>query len=953
MINGRTGVIAAIFIVACVGIYFGWKDSWASAYLASDNIPPPPRSPIAEDLFEDRKSAIGTEEDPAARQRYFFEMLKNPETGSIPPGIRAKEIEYANTLPQQGGPYTHAFRTQLTNWESLGPFNIGGRTRAVAIDVSNEKIFMAGGVSGGMWRSENEGIKWELVTTPENLHSVTCVAQDTRNGKTGTWYYGTGEIQGNSARAPFAPYRGDGIFKSEDGGLTWDLLPSTNTGEVEKFNSQFQYVWNIATNPFNTAQDEVLAAIIGAIVRSTDGGATWDYVLGNEFANGPGLDLNEERAARFSDVRITTDGTYYAALSSDALDRSDPNAGIYRSVDGVNWTEITPFRWPSEFSRVVIAPAPSNPDIVYFVGNAEEEDQLWRYTFRFGNGSGLGGNWEDLTQNIPDFGGDLGDFDTQNSYNMMLKVHPTNEDIVYLGGTNLFRTMDGFRSDAATDWIGGYDTANNFNIYANHYVDQHDIVFFPSNPNRMLSANDGGVFLNANNIDEKISWVPLNNGFVTSQYYTVGFDDQTSDGIIIGGLQDNGTQIANDPFANTQWTRFLGGDGAFSTVTRGQKYVYASFQESQIYRFTVNDKLEKTSFARVDPVGGGEKEDQGYLFVNPFVLDPNNQNIMYLAGGDIIWVNDNLTQIPGGSQQKTSVNWQNIPSSRISQGQVSALAASTFPAHILYYGTSTGKLLRISKANQDEPTVQDITPGNFPQNGYINCIAINKNNAEEIMVVFANYGVPSLFYSDNGGASYQDVSGNLEENPDGSGNGPSVRWAEIVPVSQGNRSYFVATSTGVYSTSELQGPQTVWVNEAPETIGNVVSVMVKHRSEDGALLAATHGRGLFKAQIADVAQPDLAQNPEAFEIDAPYPNPFDQNTKITFDLPEDGIVRVKILSLTGQEITTLMWGHMYAGTNQVTWDGTNPTGLSVPGGIYLCQIEYKNTITAKKLYYRN
>src|SRR5690606_24770594 len=108
------------------------------------------------------------------------------------------------------------------------PHNIGGRTRAFGVDINNEDVLIAGGISGGIWRSANGGQSWVKVTKPEQHNAVSCLVQDTRPGKTNIWYTGSGEAVGNSASATFsAYYLGNGMLKSIDGGLTWDTLSST------------------------------------------------------------------------------------------------------------------------------------------------------------------------------------------------------------------------------------------------------------------------------------------------------------------------------------------------------------------------------------------------------------------------------------------------------------------------------------------------------------------------------------------------------------------------------------------------------------------------------------------------------------------------------------------------------------------------------------------------------
>jgi hypothetical protein len=136
-------------------------------------------------------------------------MLRDPATNEIPRGIRQREMEFARTLPTKEA-QSSLNKGQAASWISRGPWNVGGRTRALGIDVSNVNVILAGGVSGGMWRSADGGATWSKRTAPGSLHSVTCLAQDRRTGQTATWYYGTGELLGNSASGGGAGYRGDG-----------------------------------------------------------------------------------------------------------------------------------------------------------------------------------------------------------------------------------------------------------------------------------------------------------------------------------------------------------------------------------------------------------------------------------------------------------------------------------------------------------------------------------------------------------------------------------------------------------------------------------------------------------------------------------------------------------------------------------------------------------------------
>jgi hypothetical protein len=823
-------------------IFFGLLgvSFWLAGHFSSLSKPPVGRHEMPD--FE--KAAIGTADDPQARDRYEWMRLHDPATGEIPAKIREDELAFAAKLPTQEAlagalaKSSGSAAIQATTWSARGPRNVGGRTRALAIDVANANLLLAGGVSGGIWRSTNGGASWTKTTAPSDLHSVTCVAQDTRNAKTNIWYYGTGEWRGNSASGGGGFYLGDGIFKSTNGGLSWALLPSTATNTPQTFDQMFDFVWNVAADPSNAASDEVYAATYGGINRSLDGGASWTPVLGSA-ANG----------ADYTDVAITNSGAVYATLSSDGA----TTKGIRRSADGVTWANITPAGWPAAYRRIVIGIAPSNPNVVYFLaetpGSGLNGHSLWKYTYVSGDGTGAGGTWVNRSANLPAFGAPAGNFDSQGSYDLVVKVKPDNSEVVFIGGTNLYRSTDGFATTANTKWIGGYNSSNTgFSLYPNHHPDQHAIAFSPASATTMFSGHDGGVSKTTNNLAAAVVWAAMNSGYMTSQFYTVAIDHATSgNNIIIGGTQDNGTWFTNSTLATTPWLSLMGGDGAYSAIANGRTSYYGSFQNGVVYRLLVNDAGSYTQWTRVDPTRAAGAAS--YLFINPFILDPNNSNLMYLAGGDRIWRNSDLTGIALLSNGTTSTNWMELTNTAVAGAAVTALAVSKTPANRLYFGTNNGRVYRANSANAGNPALVDVWTGKgFPLNAYVSSIAVDPNNADRVLVVFSNYSVVSLFYTTNGGTSWTPVAGNLEQNPDGSGKGPSCRWAAILPTG-GATVYFAGTSTGLYSTTNLNGAATVWALEGASTIGNVVVDMIDTRLSDRLVVAATHGQGVFSANL--------------------------------------------------------------------------------------------------------
>ena len=274
-------------------------------------------------------------------------------------------------------------------WVARGPNNVGGRTRALAIDLdfdgsTNRKI-LAGGVSGGMYLSEDDGASWRLTTGLENLASVTTVAQDPTNRN--VWYYGTGELFGNSPSNGGASFLGQGIFKSVNGGESWTQLEATTTGSLTSFDNIFDRVWNLVVDPTN---GNVFAAVFGFIMRSTDGGDSWFVSLGPE----------EQPFGIATDVAVTSDGTLYATISRNG-NRSSL-FGVFQSTNGgESWTDISPPELSPDPYRQVIGVAPSDPNTVYVLvqSNPSGENAAGHQLFRYAASSD---SWTNLSANIPD-----------------------------------------------------------------------------------------------------------------------------------------------------------------------------------------------------------------------------------------------------------------------------------------------------------------------------------------------------------------------------------------------------------------------------------------------------------------------------------------------------------------------------------------------------------------------
>jgi len=874
------------------------------------------------------KQAYFASDNPAERVVWERIRLADPNTGEIPNNIRQKEIIFAKTLPKSTS-------FNKASWLHRGPYNVGGRTRALAMDMLDENILFAGGASGGMFRSTDGGQSWVMTTDPNQLHNVTCVSQDKRAGKENIWYFGSGELTGSSASGGEAYYGGNGIYKSVDGGLSWDSLSVTATN-TNGFDSNFDFIWNIETDPSNDSLDVVYAATYGTIYRSENGGATWVKELGGG-------------STYYNNIEVTSSGEVYATLSSDGLDK-----GIWHSVDGQNWTNITDSLFPPIYGRIAIGVNPSNENEVYFL--AAETDNHGQHTDVFFNGEAWtslwkydasDSSWINLSSNIPaNQATSFDNFNAQGGYDLLVKVHPTDPNTVYIGGTNLWRSSDGFTTPNNTMIIGGYfigsvEGDGNWGVYPNHHPDQHDLLFLPSDANVILSATDGGVFKSNDTFADTVEWTSLNNGYYTSQLYGVSISRNVNSDVMHGGFQDNGNFVTFDPSVQAIWNMPFNGDGCFGGIADNEEDFYLTIQRGVMYKMKLDNNGERLAFNRMDPVS---VDSNDYMFINPLVIDKNS-DILYMAAGNKLWRNNDIANVPyNNSHAKNDFGWEmfsdTIPNPTMI---ITTIETSVNPANVVYLGTKYKKIFRIDNAHVGDPAIVELPYPLTGSNSYVYDIAVNPDNADEVMIVYSNYSVYSLFHSMDGGQSWNKIAGNLEQNPSGSGNGPSCRTAKIIPL--GNSTlYLVGTSVGLFGTATLDDNNTVWEQVGATEIGAVVVEFLEYRENDGLLVVATHGNGIYQTNLTSIGDVLSADNITAdFNLKV-FPNPVVDRVSLAITLDKIADAKVIIYDELGRKV-----GQEH---NQKLYFGTNAIQLNIKdykAGIYFVSLTIDNKSITKQI----
>jgi hypothetical protein len=465
-------------------------------------------------------------------------------------------------------------------WTWVGPGNIGGRTRAVAIHPTSTNVIFIGSVAGGIWKSVNGGSSWNQI---DDFMANLAISQILfRPGDPNTLFASTGEGFFNSDAI-----RGAGIFKSIDGGSTWSQLASTA-------NSNFNFVNELAISPDGNM---LLAATSVGIFQSGDLGASWQLRLSQ---------------SNVLDIKFIP-GSNSQAVAAGRL------RNTFFSVDGgTTWQPATgiPAAPANSRHRVELGVSVSNPAVVYA---SVEEDVGTPSTF-----------WKSLDSGVTyaqaSAPGHLGD---QGWYDNAVWVDPLDVNHVIIGGVSMFRSTDG--GVTFTSHGGG------------GHADQHAIISDPgyngSTNRRVYIGNDGGIFKWEN--VTSTTTTNLNNNYGVTQFY--GADGHIASGRIFGGTQDNGTKISNPALGPQSWGSLQGGDGGFASADQVNNFFYGEFQWLQVHRSNnggtsalINGCSKAAPFKLDD---GCTSSSTTTNFIAPILLDPNTPDRLF-AGGASLWRSD-------------------------------------------------------------------------------------------------------------------------------------------------------------------------------------------------------------------------------------------------------------------------------------------------------------------------
>ena len=634
------------------------------------------------------------------------------------------------------------------------------------------------------------------------------------------------------------------------------------------------------------------------LYKTVDGGANWSEVTLPLTAN------NRKHCP--NDIEIGSDNKIWVSTINSAV-YGEGGGVIFSSTDGINFAQI--YNVPDS-DRTQIAISSTNANKLYVLAETSTGVIMQLTTSGFVPAF--------LVRNIIapndlDPGISAGDFTRgQAFYDLMLEVSPTNDDVIFAGGIDAFKSSDqGGAWDQLTHWYGG------FNRQYMH-ADQHAATFANNDTNTMLFSNDGGVFYSA---DGGVTISERNNGFVTGQFYTVGVGPTTafpSGDVFAGGLQDNGTQL----FENVSTTgpdstsEPYGGDGAYTFFD--QDGVDRYFIRNYVY----NSGINLYSFDGDNVTINSESASNG-AFINPCALD-SNLDILYTNYSST--ANGNAIRRYSGIKSSLTLS-KTILADASFDNRPTAFTVSphTTTSSTLFVGTILGDVFKITNANTNNPTWTEIELQNIIV-GSISDIEVGASE-NEIFVTIHNYGVESIWYTNNGGTSWVSKDGNL----------PDMPVKSILQNPLNSEEVIIGTELGVWYTNNFSSASPRW-SSSFNGMRNV-KVMDLDVRNDNMVFAATYGRGVFSGMFTANS---FSVNEEEIFANAIKVFPTVSEGQFTLTSTKSlGSTQVQMYSITGQKV--------YDTTVDIEQGLRKEFDLNVNSGMYLIKLKGVSFETTKRI----
>jgi photosystem II stability/assembly factor-like uncharacterized protein len=685
-------------------------------------------------------------------------------------------------------------------FRSIGPALTGGRVVDLAVNPENHSEYYVASGHGSLWKTVNKGITFKPVFDNQNSYAIGTVTIDPSNPNT-VWV-GTGE-NNNQSNVIY----GDGVYKSEDGGKSWE-----NKGITKS-----EHIGGIVIDPNNS--DVVYVAAYGSlrnaggdrgIFKTTDDGKTWENVLHiSEYTGCNEVHMDPEHSNILYAVAHQRMRKLYTGIYGG------PESGIYRSLDyGVTWNKMTKGLPPEDVGRIGMSVSPVNPDVLYAIVEATAEDKgFYKSTDR-------GVSWTKQSSYIS----------TYPFYFQEIFCDVKDVDRVYSMDVFMQVTIDGGKT-----WknVGS----------KNRHVDDHALWINPDNNKHLITGNDGGVY---ESYDQGQNW-DFKSNIPIAEIYKVTVDNVTPFYNVYAGTQDNSSfsgpsrTINSGGITNQDWYYTWIGDGFETQVDwKDPNIIYAQAQFGGLARY------DKRSGERLY-IKPYDFADTAYRFDwdSPLLLSHHENKRLYLGanklfrtddqGSTWIEISPDLTRgVPKEIQKLMDKSWSIDQLVRKgTMAQLTSVAESIWDENILYAGSGDGLLHYTTDGGKSwsKSSVRGL-----PEYARVHQIIASRHNKSIAYAACHNFiggdYKPYLYKTIDGGKTWNPINANLPER------GSTYTIAEDHIDAN---LLFTGTQFGVYFTN-TGGDE--WI---PLKIGmpnaSVMDLEIQRAEND--LVVSTFGRGIY------------------------------------------------------------------------------------------------------------